>query len=177
MFLKRNPSKGQERISIKSGVGSRSSDENRTGCHHINWSCKQRERERELRGYEWPHTDLLQEDLNTRQFTPVPMAFSGKGSAETPTVTIGRDMWTQLKRVAIPVFSGNKNTYESWKAAFIACIDKAPATPEYKLIQLRQHLSGEALKTIENLGHSGYAYEAAKETRSYVWRPTASNCH
>ena len=45
----------------------------------------------------------------------------------------------------------------------MACIDKAPATPEYKLLQLRQYLSGEALKTIESLGHSGYAYEAAKE--------------
>ena len=45
----------------------------------------------------------------------------------------------------------------------MACIDKAPATPEYKLLQLRQYLSGEALKTIDSLGHSGYAYEAAKE--------------
>ena len=45
----------------------------------------------------------------------------------------------------------------------MACIDKAPATPEYKLLQLRQYLSGEVLKTIESLGHSGYAYEAAKE--------------
>ena len=113
--------------------------------------------------YKWLHSDLLQEDLSPRQFTPVPTGFPGKASAETPAVTIGRDMWTQLKRVAIPVFSGNKKTYESWKAAFIACIDKAPATPEYKLLQLRQYLSGEALKTIENLGHSGYAYEAAKE--------------
>ena len=113
--------------------------------------------------YKWLHSDLLQEDLSPRQFTPVPTGFPGKASAETPAVTIGRDMWTQLKRVAIPVFSGNKKTYESWKAAFIACIDKAPATPEYKLLQLRQYLSGEVLKTIENLGHSGYAYEAAKE--------------
>ena len=77
-------------------------------------------------------------------------------------MTIGRDMWTQLKRVATSI-SGNKKTYESWKAAFIACIDKAPATPEYKLLQLQQYLSGEALKTIENLGQSGNAYEAAKE--------------
>ena len=101
---------------------------------------------RELRDYyEWPYTDLLQEDLTPRQFTPVPMDFPCKASAETPAVTIGRDMWTQLKRVAIPVFSGNKKTFESWKAAFIACIDKAPATPEYKLFQLRQYLSGEAL--------------------------------
>jgi len=39
---------------------------------------------------------------------------------------------------------------------------QAPATPEYKLLQLRQYLSGEELKAIENLGHSASAYEAAK---------------
>ena len=38
-----------------------------------------------------------------------------------------------------------------------------PATPEYKLLQLRQYLSGEALNVIEGLGHYGFAYEAAKE--------------
>uniref|UniRef100_A0A8W8P1X9 CCHC-type domain-containing protein n=1 Tax=Magallana gigas TaxID=29159 RepID=A0A8W8P1X9_MAGGI len=38
-----------------------------------------------------------------------------------------------------------------------------PATPEYKLLQLRQYLSGEALKAVENLGHSSIAYEAAKD--------------
>ena len=127
---------------------------------------------RELWDYfKWLHTALLQEDLIPRQFTAVPTDFSGKASAETLAVTIGRDMWTQLKRVAIPVFSGNKKTYESWKAAFIACIDKAPATPEYKLLQLRQYLSGEALKTIENLG------SCKRETRTKVWRPTPLNCH
>ena len=36
-------------------------------------------------------------------------------------------------------------------------------THEYKLLQLRQYLSGEALKAIENLGHSDFAYESAKE--------------
>lgn len=70
-------------------------------------------------------------------------------------------MWT---RVAIPVFCGNKKTYENWKATFVACIDNAPATTKYKLLQLRQYLSGEALKAIESLGHSEYAYEAAKES-------------
>ena len=78
-------------------------------------------------------------------------------------MTIGQDMWRQLKRVAIPVFSGNKKTFENWKAVFTACIDMAPATPEYKLLQLRQYLSGEALKVIDGLGHSGFAHEAAKE--------------
>ena len=45
----------------------------------------------------------------------------------------------------------------------MACVDKAPATPEYKLLQLRQYLSGEALKVGEPLGHSAAAYETAKE--------------
>ena len=77
--------------------------------------------------------------------------------------SVGQDLWRQLKRVQIPVFSGDKRTYQSWKAAFLACIDSAPATGEYKLLQLRQYLAGEALKTIENLGHSATAYEAAKD--------------
>ena len=68
-----------------------------------------------------------------------------------------------VKRVSIPVFNGDKKTNEGWKTAFMACIDQAPATPEYKLLQLRQHLSGEALKAVETLGHSAAAYEAAKE--------------
>ena len=67
---------------------------------------------------------------------------------------IGMDLWKQMKRISIPIFDGNKSTYESWKAAFTACIDQAPVTPEYKVLQLRQHLTGEALKCIENLGHS-----------------------
>ena len=56
--------------------------------------------------------------------------------------SIGQDLWKQLKRVQIPTFSGNKRNYQSWKAAFLACIDSAPATGEYKLLQLRQYLSG-----------------------------------
>ena len=61
------------------------------------------------------------------------------------------------------MFSGEKKTYQNWKAAFTACIDQAPATAEYKLLQLRQCLAGEALKAIESLGHSAAAYQAAKE--------------
>ena len=93
--------------------------------------------------------------------------FQNENHYETATTsvspTIGQDLWRQLKRVEIPVFSGDKRVYQSWKAAFLACIDRAPATGEYKLLQLRQYLSGEALKVIENLGHSALAYEAAKE--------------
>ncbi|XP_067667337.1 uncharacterized protein [Haliotis asinina] len=75
----------------------------------------------------------------------------------------GKDMWKQLKRVSIPVFNGDAKSYEAWKAAFIACIDKAPATPEYKLLQLRQYVSGDAMKVIQDLGHSATAYGVALE--------------
>ena len=65
--------------------------------------------------------------------------------------SVGQDLWRQLKRVQIPIFSGDKRTYQSWKAVLLACIDNAPATGEYKLLQLRQYLAGEALVTIESL--------------------------
>ena len=128
--------------------------------------------------YKWLHSDLLQEDLSPRQFTPVPTDFPGKASAETPAVTIGRDMWTQLKRVAIPVFSGYEKTYESWKAAFIACIDKAPATPEYKLLQLWQYLSGRSPEDYRELGTFGIRLRSCRrEFRTKVWWSKASKCH
>ena len=76
---------------------------------------------------------------------------------------IGYDLWTQLKPVQIPTFYGNKRSYPSWKAAFMACVDRAPVTPEYKMLQLRQYVSGEALIAIENLGFSPAAYETAKD--------------
>ena len=41
---------------------------------------------------------------------------------------------------------------------FTAFFEIVPATPEFKLLQLRQYFSGEALKTIEGLGHFGFAY-------------------
>ena len=63
------------------------------------------------------------------------------------------------------MFSGDKRYYRNWKAAFMACVDTAPSTGEYKLLQLRQCLSGVALNVIESLGHSAAAYEAAKERR------------
>ena len=76
---------------------------------------------------------------------------------------IGMDLWKQMKRISISIFDGTKSTYESRKAAFTACIDQAPARPEYKLLRLRQHLTGKALKCIENLGHSAGVYEASKK--------------
>ena len=40
----------------------------------------------------------------------------------------------------------------------MVCTDKAPAIVEYKLLQLRQYLTGEALKTTEK-----FSYQIVKE--------------
>lgn len=57
-----------------------------------------------------------------------------------------------------------KKNYATWKAAFYSCIDRTKASPEYKLLRLRECLQGESLKVIKHLGHSAAAaaYEAAK---------------
>ncbi|XP_065190931.1 uncharacterized protein LOC135821860 [Sycon ciliatum] len=81
---------------------------------------------------------------------------------QSARAAVGQDLWRQLKRVSIPVFRGDKKQFPSWKAAFLACIDQAPLTAEYKMLQLREYLAGDALRAVENLGHSAAAYEAAK---------------
>ncbi len=100
----------------------------------------------------------LPQDMQT-----APLEVDSMSMDNANAVHLGQDMWRQLKRVAIPVFSGDKKEYANWRAAFLACIDQAPATGEYKLLQLRQYLSGEALLSIQSLGHSATAYEIAKE--------------
>ena len=89
-------------------------------------------------------------------------AVPAQPNSSGPT-SIGQDLWSQLNSVQMPVFYGDKWLYQSWKAAYLACIDAAPVTAEYKLLQMRQCVAGEALYPIDGLGHSAHAYEAAKE--------------
>ena len=84
-------------------------------------------------------------------------------ASNSSSPSIGQDLCRQLKQVEIPKFGGEKKNYQSWKASFIECIDSAPATAEFKLLQLRQYLTWESLKVMYSLGHSTTAYEAAKE--------------
>lgn len=72
-----------------------------------------------------------------------------------------RDLRRQLTRIEKPMFTGDKMSYQNWKAVFMARVDTVPASGEYKLLQIRQCLP--ALNVIENLGYSAAAYEAAKE--------------
>ena len=74
----------------------------------------------------------------------------------------GHQPWTQTKRVEIQTFAGEKLKYEEWKAAFIACVGSSPATPEYKFLQMKQFLSGEALQAVANFGYTQRGYEEAK---------------
>ena len=92
---------------------------------------------------------------------------------QSTTTNIGQDMWKQLKRVQIPIFSGKKRQYGSRNAAFLACIDQAPATADYKL---RQYLSGEALKCIEILAIL-LLLTKQQETRKKVWWPQTTGGH
>ena len=71
-------------------------------------------------------------------------------------------MWKQLKRVSIPVFNRDKKSYQSCKASSMTCINQASTTAEYKLLQLRSSLKGEAFKVVDSLGNSVTAYQPAK---------------
>ena len=71
------------------------------------------------------------------------------------------ELWGHLEKFKLPKFDGNKRDYSSWKAAFEACVEKAKVTPELKLLQLRNHLTGDALKAISGLGYSAGAYQVA----------------
>ena len=82
-------------------------------------------------------------------------------SSQSSADQISADSSALLKRVSVPKFFGQKKNYEAWKAAFYSCVDRTGATPEYKLLRLRECLQGETLRVIENLRHSAAAYEAA----------------
>ena len=83
----------------------------------------------------------LQNEHQNSQELHSPLVSKNRINAEAvpfePTVSnthpsIGQNLWRQLKRVQIPVSTRDKKNYQSWKASFLACIDSAPATAEYK---------------------------------------------
>ena len=100
-----------------------------------------------------------QSSPNTKQVQHMTPGSGQPSNSTTDQLSI--DSVALLKRVSVPKFSGNKKNYQAWKAAFYSCVDQARATPEYKLLRMRECLQGEALKVVENLGHSAAAYEAA----------------
>ena len=61
----------------------------------------------------------------------------------------------------MPIFSGDKGSYGTWKAVFTVCIDNLPITAMLKLLRIRQCLSGAPLKSIKAYGYSAAPYQAA----------------
>ena len=86
-----------------------------------------------------------------------------KVKTNSDKLALGQDMWKQLKRVSIPVFNRDKKSYQSWKASSMTCINQASTTAEYKLLQLRSSLKGEAFKVVDSIANSATAYQPAKE--------------
>ena len=92
-----------------------------------------------------------QSSPNTKQVQHMTPGSSQPSNSTTDQLSI--DSVALLKRVSVPKFSGNKKNYQAWKAAFYSCVNQTRATPEYKLLRMRECLQGEALKVVENLGH------------------------
>ena len=64
----------------------------------------------------------------------------------------------------------------------MACVDCAPVTQEYKMLQLRKYVSGEALIAIENFGYSPASKTVWKESitasvvrKPVLWKTWSSN--
>ena len=80
---------------------------------------------------------------------------------------------SNLERICIPTFSGNKTESQHWNAMFMSCVDATAMSAQFKMLRLEACLVGKALETIKNLGYSEAAYEAAK---SRLLRKYSGNC-
>jgi len=58
----------------------------------------------------------------------LPISCVNQSQFSTDSVLIELEMWKQLKRMTLPVFSRDKRPYHNWKTTFIACMDQTPAT-------------------------------------------------
>ncbi|XP_020910368.2 uncharacterized protein LOC110248201 [Exaiptasia diaphana] len=70
--------------------------------------------------------------------------------------------FTNLERIKLPTFGGNKSQFPQWNATFTSCVDDTSMTAQYKMLRLESCLTGEALDTIKGLGYSEEAYKVAK---------------
>ena len=83
------------------------------------------------------------------------------GPSHAPQGNPPSDVYRHLRKIKIPTFDGDKKLYDTWRTSFNVCVDQQPLSPELKLLQLRQYLSGPPLKTVETYGYSAAAYAAA----------------
>ena len=103
------------------------------------------------------------EDYGLVQPSSLPVAMTSPSGLPVQASSSGRiELYRHLEKVSIPTFKGDKRQYETWKAAFEMCIGCANIPDGLKLLQLRKYLAGDALRSIDTLGYSAEAYEAAR---------------
>ena len=85
------------------------------------------------------------------------------GLSEQSGENKGQTIFSSLKKVNLPIFSGEIREFNNWANAFSACIDKSSLSPEAKLLHLRKYLSGDAAKVLQGIGHTSESYELAKQ--------------
>ena len=108
--------------------------------------------------YKWPLKLLSLSLYSLVRIHAAPPACSNnmRNKVRTKSISVGR-----VKKIQIPTFSGEKQAYNTWRTAFNVCVDQQPISPELKLLQLRQYLSGPPFETVETYGHSASAYTTA----------------
>ena len=57
-----------------------------------------------------------------------------------------------FKALIIPVFYGSVKEFRNWRSLFKVYIEDADESEQEKLLHLRQYLSGDDIKLVENLG-------------------------
>ena len=69
---------------------------------------------------------------------------------------------SNLERITVPKFNGDKTKFERFWTAFSNCVDKGCESSEIKMLRLESCLVGKAADTLEGLNYSETAYTTAK---------------
>ena len=67
-----------------------------------------------------------------------------------------------IKKVALTVFSGDKDLYHQWKAQFEIFVDRIKVPTKTKMM-LKNSLSGKPLRVVDRLGYTSRQYQTALE--------------
>ena len=62
-----------------------------------------------------------------------------------------------VKKIEIPMFSGDILEYQNWRQTFQAMVETTPADAATKLLYLKDCMRGEAAELIKSVGHGEQA--------------------
>ena len=82
--------------------------------------------------------------------------------SKSPERKIEAGTRSNLERITVPKFNGDKTKFERFWTAFSNCVDKGCESSKIKMLRLESCLLGKAADTLEGLDCSETAYAAAK---------------